>query len=406
MRNEFSVVNFPNNGRKESRKLPTASPFFQTLCRIASRYPPPMWNYCKPRESLCSVWAGTKNLLSRAERTISMAGLRPHKVAFLGTPEPAARVLRKLIDESKHPGASYEVAAVVTQQPKLAGRGMKRLVPSAVEGVARDAGLEEGNQLLRPESAASADFLDRVAAIEPTMCVTAAYGLVLPAQFLDIPLQGTVNVHPSLLPKYRGAAPVARAIEAGEERTGVSLAYTVEELDAGPVIAREERNIGDDDDTPGLTFELFDAGATLLSRWMHPLLSGEAKEQAEEQDASVATRAPRLKKSESWLDFRAQTARQLHNRVRAFAGWPGAQARLLIGTNPVDVKVHKTRVAPDPPSSSDQVAIVDGAVRVPCRDNSALDILQLQEPGKKVKAAESFANGLQGKPVSLPAATN
>lgn len=166
------------------------------------------------------------------------------RIVFLGTPDVAASTLLGLLEASSAPDSSFGLIGVVSQPGKPKGRGnRKKPVPSPVTMVALDNGFQEGKDLLCPYSAKEDDFLSCLALWQPDLCITAAYGNFLPKKFLDIPTLGTLNIHPSLLPKYRGAAPVNRTILNGDEETGVSILYTVLKMDAGPILAQERMQI-------------------------------------------------------------------------------------------------------------------------------------------------------------------
>ncbi|KAI7749027.1 hypothetical protein M8C21_009933, partial [Ambrosia artemisiifolia] len=248
-------------------------------------------------------------------------------------------------------------------------------------------------------------FLSDFSALEPELCITAAYGNILPTKFLKIPSLGTVNIHPSLLPLYRGAAPVQRALQDGVKKTGVSLAFTVRALDAGPIIAREEMEIDDNIKAPELLDLLFAQGSKLLIQELPSIFDGSASSKAEAQDDSKATLAPKISQEESWLSF-DQEASILHNKVRAFAGWPGTRARILVideksdKRSELELKVITSRVyrGNDVNSSeNDAVTFRKGSLIIPCGQNTALEILEVQLPGKKVVNAAAFWNGLRGQ---------
>lgn len=174
------------------------------------------------------------------------ASTQKKQVVFLGTPEVAAGVLTGLLDASKQKDSKFEVIGVVSQPGKPKGRGnRKTAIPSPVSALAIANGFEEGKQLACPKSARDEDFLSLTTSWEPDLCVTAAYGNFLPKKFLEIPKLGTMNIHPSLLPKYRGASPVNRAILNGEKETGVTVLYTILEMDAGPILAQRRVAIDD-----------------------------------------------------------------------------------------------------------------------------------------------------------------
>ncbi|KAL5220803.1 hypothetical protein ABZP36_025516 [Zizania latifolia] len=248
-------------------------------------------------------------------------------VVFLGSPQVAASVLDTLLVASGSPQSAFQVAAIVTQPPAAKNRGRK-LMPSAIAQLALDRGFPE-ELIFTPERAGEEAFLSDLKEVRPELCITAAYGNILPQRFLDIPPYGTVNIHPSLLPLYRGAAPVQRALQDGVAETGVSLAYTVRALDAGPVIACERFAVDEYIKGPELLAILFNIGSKLLLHELPSILDGSAKEKAQPQDDSKATHAPKLNSGESWLSF-DQEAKVLHNKVRAFAGWPGTRAKLQL----------------------------------------------------------------------------
>ncbi|KAF3334748.1 methionyl-tRNA formyltransferase [Carex littledalei] len=324
-------------------------------------------------------------------------------VVFLGSPQVSASVLLKLMAASEASDAIFKLAAVVTQPPSTRDRGRKKLMPSAVAQLALDQGFPQ-ELIFTPERAGEADFLSDLKGLNPDLCITAAYGNILPQRFLDIPLCGTVNIHPSLLPLYRGAAPVQRALQDGVTETGVSLAYTIRALDAGPVIAYEKIQVDDSIKAPELLSILFDLGSGLLIRELPFILDGSAKEKALPQDDSKATLAPKLTSEESWLLF-DQEATVLHNKVRAFAGWPGTRAKIQVsnsknnGFDLLDIKVISTRVCHEDVKTSDKDEILfsGDALQIPCAGNSWLEVTELQLPGKKVTRARDFWNGLRGQ---------
>lgn len=189
----------------------------------------------------CSLFkltpVGPRHVAALASITQSVGPKK--KVVFLGTPEVAAGVLSGLLDASRRKDSQIEVIGVVSQPGKPKGRGNRKIaVPSPVSALAVENGFEDGHQLVCPTSARDEDFLSLVSSWEPDLCVTAAYGNFLPNRFLDIPKHGTLNIHPSLLPKYRGASPVNRALLNGEREVGVTILYTILEMDAGPILAQ------------------------------------------------------------------------------------------------------------------------------------------------------------------------
>ncbi|CAI0548239.1 unnamed protein product [Linum tenue] len=326
-------------------------------------------------------------------------------LVFLGSPEVSATVLDSLFNASSKPDSTFEVAAIVTQPPARRGRG-KKLMPSPVAQHALDRGFPS-DLIFTPERAGEEAFLHSLKALQPDLCVTAAYGNILPTKFLNIPSMGTVNIHPSLLPLYRGAAPVQRALQDGVKETGVSLAFTIRALDAGPIIASKTLEVDDHIKAPELLDLLFSEGTKLLIHELPSLFDGAAKEKAEPQDDSKATLAPKITPEESWLCF-DEEASVLHNKVRAFAGWPGTRAKVIvIGTKNdqdiLDLKVITTRVSShrNHVTEEDEITFANGALVFPCARSSGLEVLEVQPPGKKVMPAAAFWNGLRGQKLKI-----
>jgi methionyl-tRNA formyltransferase len=244
---------------------------------------------------------------------------------------------------------------------------------------------------------------------------------MLPIRFLEIPACGTLNIHPSLLPRYRGAAPVNRCLEAGDTTTGVSLAFTVLACDAGPVLAQQTVKLTGDEQAPELLTELFKKGTDLLMEKLPRVLGGTAATEAVPQDAAAVTRACKMDKAESLLNF-ASSARVLHNKVRAFAGWPGTVARVKVwqpGKDDLvdmDLKILRSRMAtgadvdaeidaPGPPERNPpqscaglfEVWMKEDALCFPCADGSVLEALAVQAAGRKACSAAAFCNSLSRK---------
>nr|AKF43279.1 protein pigment defective 194 [Hypseocharis bilobata] len=324
-------------------------------------------------------------------------------VVFLGSPQVSATVLDALLNSSASPNSNFEVAAIVTQPPSKRERGRK-VLPSHVAEHALNWGFPS-DLIFTPERAGEEAFLSNLRDLQPELCVTAAYGNILPTKFLKIPLLGTVNIHPSLLPLYRGAAPVQRALQDGVKETGVSLAFTVRALDAGPVIAYERVEVDDHIKAPDLLELLFSEGSNLLIRELPSIFDGSAKEKAQPQDDSKVTLAPKVTPEESWLSF-DQEALVLHNKVRAFAGWPGTRAKIAVfdETNGqreiLELKIITTRVSNRgniQRNEDDDITFIKGALVIPCGGCSELEVLEVQLPGKKVVNADAFRNGLRGR---------
>ena len=344
-----------------------------------------------------------------------------HRLVFLGTPEVAAGVLEAILDAADAPDASFEVAAVVSQPGRPRGRGRSKAKdatppPSPVAETALARGVPE-DRVLCPVKANEPAFLDELRAMAPDLMVTAAYGNFLPQKFLDIPRLGTLNIHPSLLPAYRGAAPVQRALEAGVEVTGVSVAYTVLAMDAGPVLRRATRPLVGDEKHPELLTELFATGTKLLLDALPEVWAGDAafaKGTTPQEELGEIIHAAKVVPDEAWLNFTdpGVDAATHHNKVRGFAGWPGTKSKFTLRKEgeeegkEVVLKVITTRVGSDDggsdaPSAGGVVEVSKTCLRVPCAGGGWLEVTELQPPGKKPMRAGDFANGLKGSVLAV-----
>ncbi|KAL4857185.1 Methionyl-tRNA formyltransferase [Chlorella vulgaris] len=375
-----------------------------------------------PSRPATGAAAGARPAASRCVATRSQSATTqpfPDKkrVVFCGTPEVAALVLQRLLTAAAQPNASFEVAAVVTQPPRPTGRGNRKVPqPSPVQVVAQEAGMSAA-AILAPERPGDAGFLAALQQLAPDLCVTAAYGNYLPTSFLAIPPHGTLNIHPSLLPKYRGAAPVQRALQDGVAVSGVSLLYTVRAMDAGPILAQQELKVDPDVQAPELLTQLFELGTDLLVKNLEVVWAGMGDATAQPQDEAGATHAAKLTRQEAELDF-SQPAQVCHNKVRGFAGWPGTFATFQQQaaessssdssssssnaghTGEMELKIVRTRMGRPSEwtgSSERQVVASRDALLIRCGDGSVLQVLELQAPGKRVMAAKDFLNGLKGR---------
>src|SRR5215469_12944600 len=233
----------------------------------------------------------------------------------MGTPELAAVSLRALISSK-----SFEIAGVVTQPDQPKGRGLK-LQASPVKEVAQ----RENLPVLQPERARDENFIKQLAALHPELIAVAAYGQILPKAILDLPPYGCLNVHTSLLPKYRGAAPIQHAILNGDAETGVTIMKMDAGLDTGDMLTQERTPIAADDNSQTLHDRLAEIGADLLVRTIPDFIAG--KIQARPQPSEGVTYASKIKKQHGQIDW-TQPARVIWNRVRAMVPWPGAFTHL------------------------------------------------------------------------------
>uniref|UniRef100_A0A0G4H9Q9 Methionyl-tRNA formyltransferase, mitochondrial n=1 Tax=Chromera velia CCMP2878 TaxID=1169474 RepID=A0A0G4H9Q9_9ALVE len=320
-------------------------------------------------------------------------GDAPRRVVFLGTPEVAARSLELLLKAA--PENNFQVVAVVSNPPAPA--------PSPVQVKAMQNGLE----VLTPLKPNEADFLEKIKALQPDLCVTAAYGGFLPQKFLDIPKYGTMNIHPSLLPKWRGAAPLQRSLEAGDEKLGVSVVRTVLKMDAGPLLRQETWENDQTTKGPDLLMNMFERGTEML---LSCLREDGWDCEGSPQDESSASKADKLTVEEAEMDFEKMSAQQVHNKVRAFSGWPGTWASFAVGEVPdlemQRVKVVTTELPEDKPVAPEGVSpkrlVLDkkrGVLKLWCGDGSCVLLKELTPANKKAVDARSYWNGLRGRPV-------
>ena len=324
-------------------------------------------------------------------RTLAAASADGEKkrVVFLGSPGVAALTLGRLLDAD----SNFEVVAAVSQPP--APKGRKRILqPCEVQALAEERNL----RCLTPAKARDPEFLEELTALKPDVCVTAAYGQFLPKSFLSIPLLGTLNIHPSLLPRWRGAAPVQRSLENGDEKVGVTVLQTVLKMDAGPIAAQSvPRPVREGDTAATLLDELFNEGCDLLIDDVLPSLFDGSLEMREQNDSDV-TEAPKLTKDEGFLDVLGASpdsrtiAEACRDKVRAFAPWPGTFLNVRAGDAAYRLKVLEARIG----DAVDSVSYRKPALSIPCADGSALDLLRVQPPNKKAMDAASFWNGLRG----------
>lgn len=295
------------------------------------------------------------------------------RVAFFGTPHFAVATLEALLD-SRH-----QVACVVAQPDKPSGRGMRMQKPP-VAAVA----VERGLPLMQPAKI-NAEFLAELARFNVSLGVVVAYGKILPEKLISIPQHGMINVHGSLLPKWRGAAPVQRSIEAGERETGVTIMRIDRELDHGAMFAKAFVGIAPDERAPSVFARLATAGAALLVDVVDAIERGDARE--EEQQHELATYAKKMEKDEGRIRWE-QPARAIYDRFRAFDPWPGT---FFEHAGEV-VKVHEMRPG-DERAAPGEVLSVGETVVVGTGDG-ALELVTLQRPGKPRASARDVSRGL------------
>jgi methionyl-tRNA formyltransferase len=302
------------------------------------------------------------------------------RIVFFGTPAFAVPTLDALLASHHH------VVGVVTQPDRPRGRG-HRTTDAPVKARAIDASVP----VLQPVVLKDPAFLSALSAFDADLGVVAAYGRILTDAVLALPRLGLINVHASLLPKYRGAAPVHRAVMAGDSATGITIMRVVKALDAGPTFAFTRRTIGPDETSTEVEHDLARLGAPLLLETVDRLAVGDARE--EPQDDASATYAPRITKDDSSIDW-SRSARELHNQVRGLHPWPHAQSylegkRLILLRSSV-----MTDPTAAPPGS---IVVAKGDDLAVATGTGALKILTLQLEGRKPMTAREF---LAGHPLS------
>ena len=298
------------------------------------------------------------------------------RIVFMGTPESAVPSLRRLVDDG------HEIVAVWTQPDKPAGRG-KKLHTSPIKEFA----LQRNLAIHQPQKIKTSEARELFVSPRAEIAVVVAYGRILPPEFLSAPEFGCVNVHFSLLPKYRGAAPVAWAIVNGETETGVTTMKIVEELDAGPLLLQQSTDIQEDEPAPDLMSRLAEIGADLMSETLRNLTDIQPKPQLDKE----ATIAPILKREDGLIDW-SMDAYAIERRVRGFQPWPNAHTTLrsqrLIIWKATPEWIEQLRFPPG------QVIEAGGdRLIVACGDGTALRLIDVQLQDARRMSARDFLNG-------------
>ena len=307
----------------------------------------------------------------------------PLNLVFCGTPSFAVPTLEKLV------GAGHSVPLVVTQPDRPRGRGMEVAVSPV-----KDAAIHLGIAVVQPTTIKNnAEFRDQLAAIRPDAIIVVGYGRIIPQWMIDLPRLGNLNLHASLLPKYRGAAPIQWAIANGESVTGVTTMRIDAGLDTGNILMQREIPIGPEDTAQTLGPKLASIGADLMVETLRGLDSGQVRPTP--QDHSQATLAPILKKEDGRMDF-ARSAKDLFNRLRGFQPWPGAFTIFKGKTLQVHGAQPVQRAGALTPG---ELAVEGTRLFVGCGKNkgkdadSALELIEIQLEGKRRMTTQEFING-------------
>lgn len=297
------------------------------------------------------------------------------RVVFMGTPDIAATCLKKILSDG------FEVVGVYTQPDRPKGRGMK-MVASPVKEVALAAGIP----VFQPENFREEETVEALRELKPDVCAVVAYGRILPQKVLDVPKYGCINIHASVLPKYRGSAPYQWAVLDGLTETGVTAMYLCREMDAGDIIDVSKTPIGENETAGELLDRLAVLGADLLSKTLSRFAS-EGKVPAAPQNPDGVCYAPMLDKTMCPIDW-TKTAQQVHNHVRGLHPWPVATMEL----QGKKFKVHETRMVSGSGAPGQILGLTKTGLVIACGEG-AVEITSLQAEGGKRMAAPDYFRG-------------
>ena len=296
------------------------------------------------------------------------------RVVFMGTPDIAATCLKQVIADG------FDVVGVYTQPDRPKGRGMK-LVASPVKEVAQANNIP----VFQPENFREEETVQQLRDLKPDICAVVAYGRILPQKVLDVPTFGCINIHASVLPRYRGSAPYQWAVLDGLRETGVTAMYLCREMDAGDIIDVSKTPIGENETAGELLDRLAVLGANLLSKTLTRFTAG--KVEATPQDASQVSYAPMLDKSMCPIDW-SKTAQQVHDHVRGLHPWPVA----LMDLKGETFKVHATRIVEGSGKPGEILGLTKTGLKIACGEG-AVEVISLQAPGGKRMAAPDYFRG-------------
>ena len=302
------------------------------------------------------------------------------RIVFMGTPDFAVPCLQKLID------CGHEVTGVFTQPDKPQGRKMI-LTPPPVKQLA----VEKGIPVYQPQKMRDGTALEMLKQADPELIIVVAYGKILPKEILEFPKYGCINIHASLLPELRGAAPIQWSVINGLKKTGVTSMQMDEGLDTGDMLLKGEIEIGENDTAGEMHDKLSVLGADILEKTIDLLLKN--KLNPEKQDHEKFTYAPMLSKELSPIDWNL-TAQEVHNKIRGLCPWPSATSVL----NGKKVKIHQSILCSDKKGCPGEIVETGKHLIVSCGDGNCIEILNLQAEGKKAMSAADF---MRGNPVNI-----
>ena len=299
------------------------------------------------------------------------------RIIFMGTPDFSTKVLEMLI-------AKEDVIAVVTQPDRPVGR-KRVMTPSPVKKVA----LEHGIEVYQPEKISTSDDLQKLIDLEPDLIVTAAFGQILPKALLDAPKLGAINVHASLLPKYRGGAPIHQAIIDGEKETGVTIMYMAPKLDAGDIISQQAIDIEANDDVGSMHDKLSFLGADLLAKTLPDIING--TNDRIEQNESEATFASNISREDERIDW-TQPAQAVYNHIRGLSPWPVAYTKL----DDTNMKLYAAKIVEGNNGEPGEIIeTTKKAIIVGTGSADAIALTEIQLSGKKRMPTANFLSGYQ-----------
>ncbi|PTJ83426.1 methionyl-tRNA formyltransferase [Mammaliicoccus sciuri] len=301
------------------------------------------------------------------------------KIVFMGTPDFSTGILEMLIEE-------HEVIAVVTQPDRPVGR-KKVLTPPPVKKVA----VEHNIPVYQPEKLNHSPELEEIINLQPDLIVTAAFGQLLPKSLLDAPKYKAVNVHASLLPKYRGGAPIHYAVMNGEKKTGVTIMYMAEKLDAGNIISQDEIDIKENDTVGDVHDQLAVLGTALLKRTLPTIFNG--TNDSIPQDESLVSFASNISREDERIDW-TQDAESIHNHIRGLSPWPVAYTTM----NDKNMKLWRSEIVRNVKGSPGEIVeTTKSAIIVATGSEDGVALTEIQLAGKKRVQTRDYLSGLQSK---------
>lgn len=311
------------------------------------------------------------------------------KIVFFGTPSFAAQILRYLLDHSA------EIVAVVTRPDRPRGRSQK-ISPSAVKQVWLDRALSI--PLYQPEKASTETFVNEMLPLSPDLFVVVAYGEIIKTTLLKLPKYGCINVHASLLPKLRGAAPIQRAILSGQKETGVTIMEMVLQMDAGDILAAEKVTITPEMTAGELEQTLCDLACPLLLRTLEQIMRGCVEKKL--QDPSEVTFAPKIHSEDRLIDWH-HPAQKIHDQIRGLSPHPGAYCYVYLGEEKKQLTVRKARVKENVSGApGEMVEWTHQSGCVGC-GTGVLELLEVQLEGKSKTSIKDFISGLQSRSIKF-----